>query len=144
VRRLGSIPVEGKTPEGDIFKGKILQVSAEPDYDTGLFTIDMEFPRIGNLNSGKVLFVDLPASEPKGIMVEEASIFLEESTFFLWVVNDKNLISKREITPGEKIESQVIIDGGVVAGDRYLREVTGKEKEGMSIPDLMNLVRDSD
>ena len=74
VRRLGNIPVTGITPEGESFQGRIKQLSLEPDYSTGLFTLTMEFSGGQGLFLGMIIFVDLPVSKPEGIKVETSAV----------------------------------------------------------------------
>lgn len=143
VRALGTIPVEGRTPDGSSYRGKILLVSTEPDYDTGLFTIDMEFPHSGDLNLGKVLFVDFPAEAAPGLLVEETAIVLNDNKFYLWVLSNTNTLIKREVIPAERIESSVIIEQGISPGERYLRMVSGEEEEDMKLTDLMNKLKEN-
>lgn len=137
IRALGAVPVRGTTPEGVPFSGRILAIAQEPDYSTGLFTLTMEFPKRVGLFLGMVLFVDLPAQASEGMTVEETALFREEGKTYLWVLTEDDGLSLRGITAGETIEAKVVVVEGLSPGERYVRRLTGNEKEGMGPRDLI-------
>ena len=137
IRKLGASAVTGITPEGESHKGRIRQISLEPDYSTGLFTLTMEFPRSDELFLGMILFVDLQASEPSGIMVESSALLSVEGKKFLWIVNEDNQILRRFVDAGKIVDEKVTINGGLAAGERYVREPDGNEVEGMGLRELI-------
>ncbi|MDA3812022.1 MAG: HlyD family efflux transporter periplasmic adaptor subunit [Spirochaetaceae bacterium] len=139
IRSLGSIPVTGTTPEGMAFQGKIQSISLEPDYNTGLFTLIMSFPYKQGLFLGMVLFVDLAAQKEEGITVENTAVVNEGDKSFLWVLNEENQLTRREVSIGKEVELKITIDSGLKAGERYVREISGNEKEGMSTRDLIQI-----
>lgn len=137
VRRLGALAVQGKTPEGDSFPGTIEELSTEPDYTTGLFTLTIAFPRNRNLYLGAVLFVDLPVEKPAGIIIDATAVFTDGGASFVWIINKDSQLEKKAVTPGALSDTGIAIDKGIASGDRYLRKPGGQEKEGMSIRDLV-------
>ncbi|MBN2657771.1 MAG: HlyD family efflux transporter periplasmic adaptor subunit [Spirochaetales bacterium] len=137
VRKLGSLAVRGKTPEGLVFPGTIQSLSTEPDYNTGLFTLTITFPRNRDLYLGTVLFVDLPVEQASGITVEEMAVQQEDGSTFLWVIDDEGLVRKQTVKAGGSSEGKTEILEGMAEGDRYVRTPSGKEKPGMSIRELI-------
>jgi multidrug efflux pump subunit AcrA (membrane-fusion protein) len=143
IKKLGNIPVIGRTPEGESCRGKIVSISQEPDYSTGLFTLTMEFPWSEGLFPGMVLFVDLAAKAAAGISVEKTALAEKEGKFWMWTLNAENLLTLREVVPGKKDGPMVEIKTGLSAGDRYISRLSGNEREGMSPRDLIQLNMDN-
>lgn len=137
IRNLGRIPVTGITPEGKTFPGKILQLSLEPDYTTGLFTLTMEFPRTPDMFLGMVLFVDLPVQKAEGISVETSALVYAQGLAFLWLLDGENLLRRRPVTTGQTQGDSTLILEGLAAGDRYIRQPGGREEEGLGLRELI-------
>ena len=137
IRNLGAIPVNGVTPDGTAFTGKIRQLSQEPDYSTGLFTLTMEFPKRTGMFLGMVLFVDLPAQKAEGISVEKTAILRDGGKPYLWIISDENQLKQTAVVTGEEKDTMIIIDRGISPGDRYITRLSGNEKEGMGLRDLI-------
>ncbi|MBI9099029.1 MAG: HlyD family efflux transporter periplasmic adaptor subunit [Spirochaetaceae bacterium] len=134
---LGSVQVTGVTPEGDKFQGRIQQISQEPDFITGLFTLTMEFPRSQNLFLGMVLFVDLAASKEEGITIEKTAVFKSDGKSYVWLLNKDNQLTRREIITGAEAELKVTIENGLSSGERFVRQISGNEREGMAPRELI-------
>ncbi len=137
VRKLGPLSVTGVSPEGDEFSGKIREITTEPDYATGLFTLIVQFPPSPGLFLGTVLFVDLPVEKPSGIAIETSALVTEGGEDYIWILNDSSTLEKRSITAGAESEDKITILQGLSAGERYIRQPGGMEKEGMSVRDLV-------
>ncbi len=137
VRNLGRISVKGVSPEGAEFSGKIRDITTEPDYTTGLFTLTMEFPRNRDLYLGSVLFVDLPVQKAAGISIDLSALVREGDSDFIWVLNKENTLEKRPIVPGEEQDDKIAVTEGMTAGERYVRKPGGLEKAGMTIRELV-------
>ncbi len=129
--------VTGITPEGQSYPGKILRLSLEPDYTTGLFTLTMEFPRVSGLSLGMVLFIDLPIQKAQGILVETPALVLSGDQPFIWLLDDENTLIRQPLVTGEPQGESTLILQGLSAGDRYIRQPSGREEEGMSLRDLI-------
>jgi len=137
IRALGRIPVTGTTPEGNSFTGKILQISLEPDYATGLFTLTLEFPRIPEMFPGMVLFVDLPARKAEGITVETTALVFSGEQTFLWLLDEENLLRRQPVISGQSQGINTLILEGLSPGDRYIRQPGGREEEGLGLRELI-------
>lgn len=137
IRALGRIEVTGVTPEGKSFTGKIVQLSLEPDYATGLFTLTMEFPRAPDMFLGMVLFVDLPARKAEGITVETTALVFSGEQAFLWLLDDENLLRRRPVISGQNQGINTLILEGLSPGERYIRQPGGREEEGLGLRELI-------
>ncbi|MBB6481001.1 efflux RND transporter periplasmic adaptor subunit [Spirochaeta isovalerica] len=137
VRRLGALPVQGMTPEGQSFRGRIESLSTEPDYNTGLFTLTISFPRSSDLYLGTVLFVDLPVEKASGIAIESSAVIREEGKAYVWIIDDQGLIRKQAVVAGDISEENIEIKEGIAEGTRYIRTPSGEEKPDMSIRELI-------
>lgn len=137
IRELGNIGIVGSTTDGKAFNGKILYISQEPDYDTGLFTLNMEFKYTEGLYLGMVLFVDIEAQKPEGLTISKPSLFRENGKTYIWKLSKDNKLSMSEITIESESKSGVIISSGLKSGESYLTEITGNEKDGMDPKELL-------
>jgi len=129
--------VSGKNSQDEEFQGIIRSLSPEPDYETGLFTLHLEFPPQRGLTLGTVLFVDLPVEKPQGITVEKTALFTEGEQTFLWLLGKDNTLTKQEVTLGKENRETFEIPNGLTQGDRYIREIGGNEEAGLSLKDLI-------
>lgn len=130
------IPVVGESPEGKKFFGLLDHVSAEPDYQTGLFTLTFTFPAAGGARIGMSLFIDLPVEEVSGIFVEPDAVVRRYGKNRIWLVSGAKILESRVVETGPVVGNKIQIVSGLEPGERYLRAPTGNEKEGMAIRDL--------
>ena len=139
VRNLGPISITAVTPDGNAFKGKIVRVSQEPDYNSGLFNVTMEFRKQDGLFLGMVLFVDLPVEKAAGITVVKSSLVIEKDSASLWILNNENILSLRAVKTGIETDGNITIEEGLSAGERYLTQISGNEEEGMALKDFIRI-----
>lgn len=139
VRNLGAFSITAVTPDGDSFPGKIVRVSQEPDYSTGLFSITMEFRKQEGLFLGMVLFVDLPVQKAAGITIEKSAIITDKGIVSIWILNEKNALSLRNVTTGKEIGDKINVEKGLQAGERYLTQISGNEADGLALRDLITM-----
>jgi multidrug efflux pump subunit AcrA (membrane-fusion protein) len=122
--------ITGHTADDVTLRGRLTGRSVEPDYDTGLFFLTFEFPEGQDTHVGEFVMVDLPVDRTLGIFVSRELLVRRYGKFFLWIVNDENLLEIREVATGAVIGDEVHILEGIAEGDRYLTRLTGREKEG--------------
>jgi multidrug efflux pump subunit AcrA (membrane-fusion protein) len=130
--RVGS-EVEGAAAGGPAVRGTLASLTPEPDYQTGLFTITVRFPASSGLHAGQFVTVELPIETERGIFLRQDQLFRRYGRFFVWIVTEENTLQAREVTTGPAYGEMILIRGGLVPGDRYLRELTGREREGMPV-----------
>lgn len=125
--------VVGRTIDGDSINGQLIGRSPEPDYNTGLFSLTFEFPNSRHAFIGQFVLVDLPVDRITGIFINRELLIRRYGTFYLWVVDDGNLLRTREVVTGALYGNDILIKEGLSVGERYLTRLTGREREGMSL-----------
>jgi multidrug efflux pump subunit AcrA (membrane-fusion protein) len=126
--------VTGQTTGGEAIRGVLLSRSAEPDYDTGLFELTFQFPNSQRVAIGEFVLIDLPIDRVRGLFVPRDVVVRRYGKFFLWIVNESQLLEAREVTLGPVFGDLVLIREGLRPEERYLLRLTGKEREGAPAP----------
>ena len=126
-------PVSGLTAGGTTISGVLLSRSQEPDYSTGLFELTFQFPNSQRVDVGEFVLIDLPLDRVRGLFVPRDAVVRRYGKFFLWMVNDSQVLEAREVTLGPVFGDLVLIDNGLQPGERYLRRLTGREREGEAV-----------
>ncbi len=97
----------------------------------------------GKILPGLYSRVRVPLEQKTSLLVPEVAIGHDQQGAYLLVVNDKNLVERRNITPGPAVESQRVIENGLAGGEWVIvngllkaapgRQVT-PEREGGAEP----------
>jgi multidrug efflux pump subunit AcrA (membrane-fusion protein) len=122
--------VTGRTAGGTPIRGVLLSRSPEPDYSTGLFELTFRFPDSQQVGVGEFVLIDLPVDRLHGLFVPRDAVVRRYGKYFLWVVNESQNLEAREVTPGQVFGDLVAIRQGLEPGERYLKVLTGREREG--------------
>jgi len=125
--------VTGHTAGGEAIRGVLLSRSAEPDYDTGLFELTFQFPNSQRVAIGEFVLIDLPLDRVRGLFVLRDAVVRRYGNFYLWMVNESQVLEARKITLGPVFSDLVLIREGLEPGERYLRRLTGREREGAPV-----------
>jgi len=127
-------PIRARTVGGAQLAGTLVSRSQEPDYDTGLYALDFEFPDSQRTGIGEFVLVELPIDTARGVFVPRDAVVRRYGRYVLWAVNDKNLLEPREVTLGQVYGELVLLESGLSPGQRYLSRLTGRETEGAPAP----------
>ncbi len=130
------IIVTGVSPDGQSYNGSLSHVSAEPDYQTGLFTLTFTFPSRGGARVGMPLFIEIPVEEVHGIFVDPDTVIRRYGRNRIWIISEERTLNSREVATGPVVGRKVLILEGLEPGESYLNNPTGKEKEDMSVGEL--------
>lgn len=125
--------VEGRTPEGQTVRGRLVGRSPEPDYQTGLYTVTFRFSGSTGLKPGQYLTVDLPVEQVTGVFVSQRLLFRRYGRYYLWVVGDDDTLVSREVVSGRTHGDDIMIVEGLAPGDRILLQRRGNEREGTPV-----------
>ncbi len=89
----------------------------------------------GELRSGMYVAVNLPvASDPKAILVRDASIASDQLGKYVYLVNDSDRVVYTPIQTGELVaDTMRIVNSGIAAGDRYVTKALLKVRDGMNV-----------
>ena len=71
----------------------------------------------GKILPGLYARVRVPLEEKTSLMVPEVAIGHDQQGAYLLVVNDKNVVERRNVTPGPAVESRRAIDNGLTGGE---------------------------
>lgn len=125
--------VSGLTAGGTTISGVLLSRSQEPDYSTGLFELTFQFPDSQRVGVGEFVLIDLPVDRVRGLFVPRDVVVRRYGKFFLWIVNESQALEAREVTLGPVFGDLILISNGLQSGERYLRRLTGREREGAAV-----------
>ena len=125
--------VTGHNPEGLSIRGTLTGRSQEPDYNTGLFSLTFQFPEKEGFFIGSFILIQLPTDQRRGIFINRDLLVRRYGSYYLWLVNDENKLTAREIKSGAVFGDDSHITSGLNPGEKYLTRLTGKETEGMEV-----------
>lgn len=125
--------VTGTNPEGLSIRGILSGRSQEPDYNTGLFNLSFQFPQKEGFYIGSFILVQLSTDQIEGIFISRDLLVRRYGKYFLWLLDDEEKLTAREVESGAIFGDDVHIVSGLNPGERYLSQLTGKETEGMDI-----------
>jgi multidrug efflux pump subunit AcrA (membrane-fusion protein) len=130
------IDVVGLDPEGGGHPGSLDSVSAEPDYQTGLFTLTFRFLGNSDTRVGMPLFIDIPVQDVEGIFVPTDSVVRRYGRNRVWTVDESGLLQSVEVEIGPVIGNSILIVEGLEEGVSFIRRPTGREREGLDAESL--------
>ncbi|MFP4618781.1 MAG: efflux RND transporter periplasmic adaptor subunit [Spirochaetaceae bacterium] len=140
------LEVEAVDAAGRSIFGTLYAVSPEPDYDTGLyrllfeFSVEKESDDKGQMAAtpwaGRFVRVELPVDTIEGIFIPRELLVRRYGQYYLWTVTEENTLELREVKTGMTKGGDILIRSGLSEGDRYLRETSGRESEGMKVPGM--------
>ncbi len=116
-------------------EGKILLINNAVDPTTGTLRVRLVFPNKEDmLKSGMscVVLVKHPTSA-KQLAIPANAILQVLSETSVYVVGDNNVVQSRDIQPGGQVDSMLIVNGGLQAGDRIITEGLQRIKPGDTV-----------
>lgn len=129
------------TIDGVTLRGTLESVSAEPDYETGLFSAVLRFNPQRGARLGTVLFVELPVETLRGIFVDQSLVIRRFSHNVLWIIADDETLKLVQVTTGPLLGNDIPITAGLSPGTRYITRLSGYEREGLSLEAYREAVR---
>lgn len=117
------IPVKLVSKDGSIsIDGKIHTFDNKIDTATGTIRARAHFANAdASLLPGMVMSVQLgSAASEQQLLVPERAIGTDQNRKFVYVVNDESKASYREVTLGEAIDGQRVVQSGLKAGDTVI------------------------
>lgn len=106
------------------------------DASTGTMLLKASIANPDNeLRQGMYATISLPyRTEPRAVLVRDASISTDQRGKFLYVVNDSNRVVYRPITVGELYHDSLrVVESGIRPGDRYVTSALLKVRDGMQV-----------
>jgi membrane fusion protein (multidrug efflux system) len=114
------------------YKGRFLAADREVDAKTGTIRISAIFPNPGNiLRPGQYAKVRINVEKRPGvIIIAQRAVQELQGKNFVWVVDDANKVSQRQVTVGSRFGSDWIIEDGLKPGEHIVVEGLQKVREG--------------
>ena len=86
-----------------------------------------------NLKPGMMANITIKLNERKSIVVKEGSIVPKRDKNFVYSVDKKNTVFKKEVSTGQRTDGYIEILKGVNENERIIFEGTNKIKDGMKV-----------
>lgn len=115
--------------------GHIDYVANRIDEKTGTIEVRATIPNPdGMLRPGQYVRVKVQsAGEIDVLMVPQAAVQADQAGPFVLVVNNSNQVTREEVLLGDRIMSQVIVQGGLEAGERVIVKGLQKVRPGQTV-----------
>lgn len=132
-----SLAVEAwdRTNKQKLSTGALLSLDNQIDTTTGTIKLKARFN-----NQDDALFPNqfvnarmLVATEQNAVVIPTAALQMGNEGNFVWVLNDKNQVSKHIVTPGIQDSQKVVIAAGLSAGDRVVTDGIDRLTEGTKV-----------
>jgi len=112
-------------------KGWISKLHPNRDLETGFYPIEITF-------ESPLDTLDLTAtiemkSEDSNVTIPRALLTKEEGLSYVWILNGQNQAYKREVKPGPKNKTHIVIVDGLNPGDKIITEGTSTLKSGEKV-----------
>lgn len=129
LRSLGNAAVTVQHESGTA-RGRLVELSPEPDYATGLFTAVIQVEPGPDLFPGRFVRARIGSPAPAAVRVDTAAVVRLGDGLRVWVLDENRLLRSRPVQL-EREEGATVVLRGLSPGERYLARPTGREEEGM-------------
>ncbi len=113
-------------------RGRVVAVPPEPDYESGLFNVEVEFRPQPGLFVGKFLRIELRKDPYSGLAVASEHIQRKYGKDHLFIVKS-GAVELREVETGESYNEMIAILSGVEAGERYVVSAGQRISDGTPV-----------
>ncbi|KIS43106.1 MdtA/MuxA family multidrug efflux RND transporter periplasmic adaptor subunit [Kosakonia radicincitans] len=124
-----------RTNKQKLSSGLLLSLDNQIDATTGTIKLKARFN-----NQDDALFPNqfvnarmLVATQQDAVVIPAAALQMGNEGNFVWVVNEKNQVSKHIVTPGIQDSQKVVIAAGLSAGDRVVTDGIDRLTEGAKV-----------
>lgn len=112
--------------------GRITAVPPEPDYESGLFRVEVDFKPLPGLFVGKFIRIELRKDPYSGFAVPSEHIERKYGKDHLFIVTD-GVVELREVQTGAIYDQLVSIESGVSAGEQYVISAGRRISDGTAV-----------
>jgi multidrug efflux pump subunit AcrA (membrane-fusion protein) len=126
--------VVGTTVDGTMFRGVFQSRSAEPDYETGLFTARFIVPQSAPVRIGAFVVFELPTDTVRGVFLPSSAIVRRFGRDTVWTVTNEDTLTAVQVELGAPFGDDVHVVSGISEGTRFLVAPSGREREGAAVP----------
>lgn len=131
-----SVPINFSTPLPHAYTTDLYYTAPSVTQTTGTLEIRGHLGNpYGELRDGMYVTFDMPyATNPKAILVKDASISTDQLGKYLYVVNDSNKVVYTPIKVGELYRDSLrLVTSGLKPGDRYVTSALLTVRPGMKV-----------
>lgn len=115
--------------------GKLLVINNVVDPSTGTIRVRLEFPnKNGILKSGMnaVVLIEHP-TDSDALAIPTKALIQTLSENSVYTVDQNNVVQSKQVTPGAQLDSLMIIEKGLSAGDRVIVNGLQKTRPGDTV-----------
>ncbi|MGY5956294.1 MdtA/MuxA family multidrug efflux RND transporter periplasmic adaptor subunit [Kosakonia sp. BK9b] len=130
-----SVEAWDRTNKQKLSSGTLLSLDNQIDATTGTIKLKARFD-----NQDDLLFPNqfvnarmLVSTQQDAVVIPAAALQMGNEGNFVWVLNDKNQVSKHIVTPGIQDSQKVVIAAGLSAGDRVVTDGIDRLTEGAKV-----------
>lgn len=130
------LPIEARSSaHGDtLFKGEVLEMDSRVDPVSRSIVVRAKLPNPDHrLRPGMLMEITLVKNQRKALTIAEEAIVPEQHKHYVFVVDAKNKISRREVAIGTRKPGIVEITSGLKEGERVVTHGTLKVRDGMTV-----------
>jgi multidrug efflux pump subunit AcrA (membrane-fusion protein) len=137
VASLAGPDILARSADGARLSGRVLSVSTEPDYATGLFSATIRVAAQDGARIGLAVFMDLPVAALRGIFIRSELLVRRFGRSLAWVLDADDTVRVAPLVLGNAFGDEYLVSSGLASGTRYLTRLSGKEREGMPLEELI-------
>lgn len=117
------------------FKGRVDFADPQVDPKTGTFRVHAEMPNPDrNLLPGEFTKVKLLLDERnKAVVVPQKALTVDKGAAYIFVVRPDSIVEKRFVETGPEVGSEVLIERGIVGGEKIVTEGFHKLRHGLKV-----------
>ena len=130
-----SVEAWDRTNKQKLSTGSLLSLDNQIDATTGTIKLKARFA-----NQDDALFPNqfvnarmLVDTQQDAVVIPAAALQMGNDGHFVWVLNEKNSVSKHTVTPGLQDSQKVVIAAGLSAGDRVVTDGIDRLTEGAKV-----------
>lgn len=115
--------------------GRLVFVDNRIDPATGTITVRAEFPNTdGLILDGSFVNLIIQSLEPTtSVMVPQSALQRDQRGDFALVVTDQQLVEQRYVTLGPQVETAVVVEDGLRAGESVIVEGLQRVRPGVAV-----------
>jgi len=135
-----NMPLTFQTALPHSYTADLFYTAPTIDKSTGTLELKAQVDNpYGELRDGMYVTVHLPYdTDPKAILVRDASIGTDQLGKYLYVVNDSDKVVYTPVTVGPLYSDSLrVIEKGIKAGDRYVTEALMTVRNGMKVKQVL-------
>ena len=135
-RQSGAKMMIGLSDESDFsHEGTIDFIDNRVDATTGTVQLRGEVPNKNRLlYPGMFVRIRIPSrQETPSLLVHEKAIGTDLGGKYVWIIDEKNVVDRRYVTPGQLYDDMRVITEGLEATDRYIYKGIQRARPGMPV-----------